>query len=99
MRAFISGHEHNFQCIDSEDDGRRVRCIVTGGAGKWRTGEPDKSTNGYVHSWGGNTGTHFLIVTIAGSSMTVEPITAGGVPLTLFDRQGAVVPGPIAVRV
>jgi hypothetical protein len=50
-----------------------------------------------VHSWGGNEGTHFLIVTIAGSSMTIEPITAGGVPLALADRQGRPVPGPIVV--
>jgi hypothetical protein len=97
VRAFISGHEHNFQCIDSEDHGRRVRCIVTGGAGQWRTGEPDGSTNGFVHSWGGNTGTHFLLVTIAGSSMTIEPIRTDGKALPLFDRHGGAVSGPVLV--
>ena len=97
VRAFVSGHEHNFQCIDSEDAGRRVRCIVTGGGGQWRTGKPEQSTNGFVHSWGGNQGTHFLVVTIAGSSMTIEPITADGGPLSLVDRQGRAVPGPVVV--
>ena len=97
VRAFVSGHEHNFQCIDSEDAARRVRCIVTGGGGQWRTGKPEQSTNGFVHSWGGNQGTHFLVVTIAGSSMTIEPITADGGPLSLFDRQGRAVPGPVVV--
>jgi hypothetical protein len=99
VRAFFSGHEHNFQCIDSEDNDprRRVRCIVTGGAGKWRTDEPDKETNGWMHSWGGNEGTHFLIVTITGSSMTIEPITVDGVPLKLVNRRGQKVPGPVVV--
>jgi tartrate-resistant acid phosphatase type 5 len=97
VRAFISGHEHNFQCIDSEDTGRRVRCIVTGGAGQFRTGKPEKSTNGHVHSWGGNEATHFLMVTINGSSMTIEPITATRETLALSDRQGGKISGPIVV--
>jgi tartrate-resistant acid phosphatase type 5 len=97
VRAFISGHEHNFQCIDSEDTNRLVRCIVTGGAGRWRTGKPEKATNGHVQSWGGNTGTHFLLVTINGPSMTIEPIAAGGRPLSLFDRQNGEVQGPVVV--
>jgi hypothetical protein len=97
VRAFIAGHEHNFQCIDSEDADKRVRYIVTGGGGQWRTGKPEKSTNGFVHAWGGNEGTHFLIVTIAGSSMKVEPITAGGAHLSLFDRLGNRVPVPVVV--
>jgi hypothetical protein len=95
VRAFISGHEHNFQCIDSEDAARRVRCIVTGGGGQWRTGKPEKSTNGNVHSWGGNAGTHFLIVSIAGSSMKIEPITADGAALALVDRMGTTAPVPV----
>jgi tartrate-resistant acid phosphatase type 5 len=99
IRAFFSGHEHNFQCIDSEDDDprRRVRCVVTGGAGKWREGEPDKDTDGWMHSWGGNKGTHFVIVTITGSSMTVEPIAADGRPLKLVNRLGREVSEPIVV--
>jgi|SoiMethySBSTD1v2_1073268.scaffolds.fasta_scaffold159022_3 tartrate-resistant acid phosphatase type 5 len=97
VRVFISGHEHNFQCIDSEDADKRIRCIVTGGAGQFRTGQPEKSTNGNVHSWGGNAGTHFLIVTINGSSMTIEPITAARQPLTLSDRLGGAISGPIVV--
>jgi hypothetical protein len=99
VRAFISGHEHNFQWIDSEDTDakRRVHCIVTGGAGTFRTGKPAGSTNGHRQSWGGNEGMHFLIVTIAGPSMTIEPIAADGKPLKLFKRDGSDIAGPIVV--
>ena len=97
LRVYFAGHEHNFQCIDSEDAGRQLRCIVTGGGGTWRTGRPDGPTNGHVRAWGGNEGTHFLIVTIAGSSMTIEPITAAGAPLKLVDREDRPIPGPLAV--
>ena len=98
VRAFLSGHEHNFQCLDSEDAHRRVRCFVTGGGGTWREGEPDKATNGFMHAWGGNTGTHFLIVTIDGSSMTVEPVTVDGQQLPLKSRLGSSVQGPVVVK-
>ena len=101
IRAFLSGHEHNFQCLDSEGDDpqRRVRCFVTGGGGRWRTDEPKKATNGFMHSWGGNAGTHFLIVTIEGSTMTVEPLTSDGEPLALKTRLGQPVASPVTVEV
>ena len=97
VRTFLSGHEHNFQCLDSEDAQRRVRCFITGGGGQWRTNVPDKATNGFLHAWGGNAGTHFLIVTIDGSTMTVEPMTADGLPLPLMNRQGQPIAGPVTV--
>lgn len=86
VRTFISGHEHNFQCIDSPN--RKVRCFVSGGAGGFRDGKPKKSTDGFLHRWGGNDRGHFLIVTISGDKMTVEPIDAGGGPLPLFKVEG-----------
>jgi hypothetical protein len=52
-----------------------------------------------MHSWGGNAGTHFLIVTINGSTMTVEPIAVDGTALPLKNRQGQPVPGPVLVRI
>jgi tartrate-resistant acid phosphatase type 5 len=98
VRAFLSGHEHNFQCLGSEDAEKRVTCVVTGGGGQWRDGEPDKATNGFMQAWGGNAGTHFLIVTIDGAKMTIEPIAADGTPLPLKNRQGQAVSGPIVVK-
>jgi hypothetical protein len=99
VRTFFSGHEHNFQCLDSEDSHKRVRCFVTGGGGQWREGEPDKATNGFMHAWGGNLGTHFLVATINGPTMTVEPIAADGRALSLKSRLGQAVQGPISVSI
>ena len=97
VRAFFSGHEHNFQCLDSEDPHRRVRCFVTGGGGTWRKGEPNNATNGFMQAWGGNAGTHFLMVTIDGSTMHVEPTMVDGHPLPLVNRYGQSVQSPIVV--
>jgi len=86
IRTFLSGHEHNFQCIDSPK--RKVRCFVTGGAGTFRDSRLKKSTDGFMHLWGGNDRGHFLIVTIRGDQMTVEPIDWEGRPLPLFKVEG-----------
>lgn len=88
IRTFISGHEHNFQCIDSPSPNAGVRCILTGGGGGFRDKRPGKSTDGFMHSWGGNDRGHFLIVTIKGARMTVEPIDSTGQPLPLFTVAG-----------
>ena len=98
IRTFLSGHEHNFQCLDSEDADKRIRCFITGGGGQWRQAVPGKATNGFLHAWGGNAGTHFLIVTLDGSTMTVQPFTDEGQPLPLWDRRESPVAGPIIVR-
>ena len=82
--ALIS--EHNFQCIDSPN--RKVRCFLSGGAGGFREGSLKKSTDGFMHSWGGNDSGHFLIVTISGDQMKIEPIDWEGRPLRLFDVRG-----------
>jgi len=85
VRAFFSGHEHNFQCIDSPGDSR-IRCFVTGGGGGFRTSTPSIETDGHLQAWGGNDRAHFLVVTISGAKMTVEPIAGDGKPVPLFDR-------------
>jgi len=86
IRTYFSGHEHNFQCIDSPN--RKVRCFVSGGAGKFSDGRPKKSTDGFMHRWGGNDRGHFLVCTITGDQMTVEPIDWMGRPLPLFKVEG-----------
>jgi tartrate-resistant acid phosphatase type 5 len=88
IQVFLSGHEHNFQCIDSSAASSRVRCFISGGAGGFRDDRPSKSTDGFMHSWGGNDRGHFLIVRISGDQMKVEPIDWDGKPLPLFGVQG-----------
>jgi 3',5'-cyclic AMP phosphodiesterase CpdA len=94
IRAFIAGHEHNIQCIDSPnpDPARRVRCLISGGGGGWRDSKPSKSTDGFMQSWGGNDRGHFLLITINGKQMTIEPVDWDGKPVPLFDVQGKTVP-------
>lgn len=92
IRTFISGHEHNFQCIDSPNPNAGVRCFISGGAGGFREGRPSKSTDGFMQSWGGNDRGHFLIVTISGDQMKVEPMGFDGQPLPLFDVQAKELP-------
>ncbi|MEK6408578.1 MAG: metallophosphoesterase [Acidobacteriota bacterium] len=92
IRTFISGHEHNFQCIDSPSPNAGVKCFISGGAGGFRDKRPGKSTDGFMHSWGGNDSGHFLIVTINGAQMTVEPIDSTGQPLRIFDVRGSALP-------
>lgn len=87
IRAFFSGHEHNFQCLDSQQSAKGVRCFISGGAGGWRDKVPGKETEGHMQLWGGNDRGHFLIVTISGNQMKVEPIGSDGNPLPLHDVQ------------
>src|SRR5262249_51866523 len=88
IKAFFSGHEHNFQCFDSSNSGPHVKCFVSGGAGTYRESRPTKATDGFMNSWGGNDRGHFLIVTVRGGQMIVEPIDEDGRPLPLRDVQG-----------
>jgi hypothetical protein len=99
IRAFLSGHEHNFQCLDSHDiqgpnADQSVRCFITGGGGDFRSKKLDQATEGYLYRWGGNDRGHFLIVHISGNEMIVEPFGCnreeGNLeigPLPLFDVQ------------
>jgi tartrate-resistant acid phosphatase type 5 len=68
VKAFFSGHEHNFQCSKHND----THYFVTGGGGDLRLGTPKEFKQALTHSWG--KGGHFLIVTIDGDSMTVRVI-------------------------
>ena len=92
IKTLLAGHEHNFQCIDSPSEA--LRTFVTGGGGGFRPDEPDKSTDGWVRHWGGNTIGHFLIVTVNPDlTANVAPVGANGNPLPLFDASGDPTPG------
>jgi tartrate-resistant acid phosphatase type 5 len=70
VRLVLSGHEHNFQ--ESRRNG--VKYIVTGGAGKLRTDEPEKATQAERISWAAQY--HFLLVTIDGRRATIQAVGA-----------------------
>jgi tartrate-resistant acid phosphatase type 5 len=96
VRAVFSGHEHNFQ--HSHHDG--VDYFVTGAGSKVRKGTPDGFERAHTVSWSDNA--HFLLVTIDGREMLVQPI---GEPV---DGKAAEIPryspalervtGPLVIR-
>jgi hypothetical protein len=68
VRAVFSGHEHNFQ--HSHHEG--VDYFVSGAGSKLRKGSPDRFEDAHTVSWSDYA--HFLLVTIEGPTMRVQPI-------------------------
>jgi tartrate-resistant acid phosphatase type 5 len=68
VRVVFSGHEHNFQ--HASHDG--IDYFITGAGSKVRKGAPDKFDSAHTRIWSDHA--HFLLVTIDGSTMVVEPI-------------------------
>jgi predicted phosphodiesterase len=93
IRVVFSGHEHNFQ--HSSHGG--IDYFVTGAGSKVRKGAPDRFDDAHTRSWSDHA--HFLLVTIDGAEMRVEPIgelNDGSLgPLPRFDRNGSPVTGDI----
>jgi predicted phosphodiesterase len=68
VRVVFSGHEHNFQ--HSSHDG--IDYFITGAGSKVRKGSPDKFDSAHTRTWSDHA--HFLLVTIDGGTMRVEPV-------------------------
>ena len=68
VRAVFSGHEHNFQHASHGG----IDYFVTGAGSKVRKGAPDDLAGAHTLSWADEA--HFLLVTIAGDTMTVRVI-------------------------
>jgi hypothetical protein len=98
VKVVLSGHEHNFQC---SREGSTL-FVVTGGASKVRTGQPgaEAMVNARTEGWAAEC--HFLLVTIDGPKMTLEPIaglTPEGKPryVNATTPSGAPQPMPMVV--
>jgi hypothetical protein len=96
VRVVFSGHEHNFQ--HAQHDG--IDYFVTGAGSKVNKGSPDDFERAHTISWSDNA--HFLLVTIAGDEMRVQPIGElidGKLEeIPRFSPSQEKVPGPIIVR-
>ena len=68
VKVMFSGHEHNFQ--HSQSDG--IDYFVTGAAGQFRGGIPDRFEEAHTLSW--SAACHFLLVRIDGSRMVVRAV-------------------------
>ena len=96
VRAVFSGHEHNFQ--HAHDGG--IDYFVTGAGSKLHKGPPDDFEGGRTVSWSDHA--HFLLVTMAGDTMTVRAIgelVDGGLrELPRRTPAGELLTGPIVLR-
>lgn len=98
VKVMFSGHEHNFQ--HSRAGG--IDYFVTGAAGKFRGGTPDRFEEAGTQSWSAEC--HYLLVRIDGDRMIVRAIgeQSDGAPalsdITRHEPAGAVVASPMEVR-
>ena len=90
VRAFFSGHEHNFQ--HTRDGG--MDFFVTGGGGELRLDTPDEFAEARTDAWG--PGGHFLLVKLDGSRMEVIAAGEAG-PLPIEAPNGQPVAPPFVV--
>jgi hypothetical protein len=95
VRVVLTGHEHNFQ--HSRHEG--IDYFVTGAGSKLDRGRPDRFAEAHTVTWSNQA--HFLLVTIAGSTMTVRVIGEldDGLPdVPRFTPAGAEVSGPVVLQ-
>jgi tartrate-resistant acid phosphatase type 5 len=102
VRVVLTGHEHNFQHSLHE----RIDYFVTGAGSKLDRGRPDRFAEAHTVSWSNHA--HFLLVTIAGSTMTVRvigeidnkvgPHNDGLLDLPRYTPAGDEVSGPIVLQ-
>ena len=95
IRAVFSGHEHNFQ--HSRSGG--IDYFVTGAGSKVRKGTPTHFEDAHTLTWADSA--HFLLVTIAGDSMTIRVVgelgETGLMDVTRYTPAGGVESGSITL--
>lgn len=92
VRVVFSGHEHNFQ---HAQDASGIDYFVSGAAGKIRLAPPTDFHAAHTREWASQA--HFLLVKIAGDTMTVTPMGEDG-PLQRATVAGELTTHPIVVR-
>lgn len=93
VKAVLAGHEHNFQ--HSRVDG--IDYFVTGAAGKFRGGTPDRPDEAGTRSWSAEC--HYLQATIDAGTMTVRAMSERpGEEIARLGPRGEPVNGPMVVR-
>lgn len=91
VRLVLAGHEHNFQHAAVGG----IHYVVTGGAGKVRTGTPRWMEEAHTVSWAA--AAHFLRVTIDGPRALVEAVGEDGAVIGTRTPEGAAGPGRFEV--
>jgi len=85
VQAVFSGHEHNMQVSERSEATGNMQFFLSGAGGELRASDVRKKmAPSHIALWSNQN--HFLVVTIQGKEMTVEPI--GIVPMRLWAPQG-----------
>ncbi len=74
VKVVFTGHEHNLQFSDDNDDTGHIRYIVSGAGGQLRDGDiTKKMAAAHIEGWAAHR--HFLVVEIEGRTMRVTPVS------------------------
>jgi len=96
VKVVFSGHEHNFQFSEQNENTSRIRFVVSGAGGELRHGDVrHKMPAARIEGWSPEL--HFLIVEVEGKEMRVTPMGADA-PLNPVDHNGSPVKMPLVIR-
>lgn len=96
VKAMFSGHEHNFQ--HSRSNG--IDYFISGAAGKIRRGRPSEREFADAHTVSWAAEFNFLIVTVDGNHLAVQPFTERNgrpEPLSRVAPDGRIVSGAVEI--
>lgn len=94
VQVVFSGHEHNLQFSERNDKTGRMQFVVSGAGGELRPSSVRRNmAQQQIASWSNQN--HFLVVTISGNRMNIEPI--GTAPIALLDSKGKAATQPVVV--
>jgi len=94
VKVAFSGHEHNFQASEANQQTNGICFFVSGAGGELRVGNVQrKMKQANIRAWAPEN--HFLVVEIEGKTMKVTPVSSG--PMNVVDSDGRPVPLPITI--
>ncbi|MFN0103255.1 MAG: purple acid phosphatase family protein [Bryobacteraceae bacterium] len=94
VQAVFSGHEHNLQISERNEETGHMQFVVSGAGGELRSSSVRrKMGRSHISAWSNQS--HFLVVTITGKQMTIEPI--GVEPINLRYSSGKPATNPVRV--
>ncbi|MDQ6679263.1 MAG: metallophosphoesterase [Acidobacteriota bacterium] len=96
VKVVFSGHEHNFQFSEQNQNTSGIRFVISGAGGELRHGDVrHKMQAARIEGWSPEL--HFLIVEIDGKEMRITPMGVAA-PLNPVDQYGSPLKMPLLVR-
>jgi hypothetical protein len=95
VQVAFSGHEHNFQWVERNEQTRGVQYVISGAGGSLRKRDvSSRLAAANIAAWAPER--HFLLVEIEGRTMKIHVL--GPRPVRVRDRRGNNVPMPLLVQ-